>query len=209
MRAGRSGAAGRLGSGIGRARGDGQVDAIFAVEDDLAVGGVRAGREGDEEVGRHLVVFLFGGFRFFGLFFAGGFEALELLVGSEEGALEASGDLREAVEHGGVGHGIGGFVVGAGFEGFGADEFPLGDSGLVDEVLFGGVLRVVLILEAAVKLVELFAVFVGEDGSAGAQSVAERVEGGGGFALRGNRSRRFRCVAAVGRDLFLCCHRVT
>jgi len=43
-----------------------------------------------------------GGFRLFPLFLAGGFDALQLLVGLEEGSLQTAFDRCQAVDEGGL-----------------------------------------------------------------------------------------------------------
>jgi hypothetical protein len=96
-----------------------------------------------------------------------------------------------------------------GFQDFHAHQLPLGDGGLVNEVLLGLVLGLVEVLEAVVDVVEVLLTFAGQDDFAGAQAVAQRIHGGGGLPLRSLRTGCVPCVAAICRDLSLCCHTVT
>ena len=58
-------------------------------------------------------------------------------------------------------------------------------------------------------LVKVFLMLAGHDHGTGAQAVAQRVHGGGGLSLRSFRTVRMPRVAAICRDLSLCCHVVT
>ena len=57
-------------------------------------------------------------------------------------------------------------------------------------------------------LVKVFLMLAGHDHGTGAQAVAQRVHGGG-LSLESFRTGRMPCVAAICRDLSLCCHVVT
>ena len=101
------------------------------------------------------------------------------------------------------------FGEGAGFVSFRAGQLPLRDGRLVDQILLGRVLRLVLVLEAGVDFVKILLFFAGQDEGAGAQAVAQVVHGGRGLAFRAFWTRTLLCIAAICRDLFLCCHGVT
>ena len=153
---------------------------------------------------------LFGLLRFglLRLLLAGGFDALQFLIGFEVRTLQAALELRHTAEDGGAGVGRV-FVIARGFENFQTHQLPLGDGRLIDQVLLGRGLGLILALKTGVDLVKVILIFAGQHHGAGAQSVAHRVHGSGGLPLGRFRTLRAARIAPICRGLSLCCHRVT
>jgi len=163
---------------------------------------------------------------------AGGLDALELVEGAVEGALDAGFVAAEGVEDAGGGTGVpaedvGEFVflgevvvvgfevrlvVGeaeieeAGFDSAAAGEAPLGHDGLVDEGGFEGAGGLEVIEEGVEEFVEGLFVLAVDDGVVGGESVFEGIEANGGLAFGGFGAGAELGVAAVGVDLCFGCH---
>ncbi len=160
---------------------------------------------------------------------AGGLDALELVEGAVEGALDAGLVAAEGVEDAGRGTGVpaedvGEFVfVGkadvavfevplavdeaeieeAGFDGAAAGEAPLGHDDLVDEGGFEGAGGLEVIEEGVEEFVEGLVVFAADDGVIGSEAVFEGIGADGGLALGGFGAGAVLGVAAIGGDLFV------
>jgi hypothetical protein len=164
---------------------------------------------------------------------AGGLEALELVEGAVEGALDAGFVAAEGFEDAGCGTGVpaedvGEFVcvdeavvVGfevllvvdeaeieeAGFDGAAAGEAPLGHDDLVDEGGFEGAGGLEVIEEGVEEFVEGLFVFAVDDGVFGGEAVFEGIEANGGLAFGGFGAGAELGIAAIGGALFAGCHK--
>ena len=96
-----------------------------------------------------------------------------------------------------------------GFEGAHAAQAPGGHGHLLDEQGFGRSGGLVFGEKSVEQFLELFRVFVGEDGGLGGEAVAERVEADGGAAFGSARAGGELGVATISVDLALGGHRVS
>ncbi len=138
--------------------------------------------------------------------FAG--QALERGAAVAVGDLLLGGRLEGAVApllkvFGALAHAIG---EQAGFHAEMALEAPLAGGDLEDEGLLDGVGRLERSVEGLEETLEVGRILAGDDEGLRGESVTERVFRGPGLARGGAGSGGFRCVAAIGRDLFLSCH---
>jgi hypothetical protein len=153
-----------------------------------------------------------------------GLEALELVEGAIEGALDAGLVAAEGGEGLGVAAeevgqclvgvevGVIGFevlpvfvvaeFVDPGFEFAAAGEAPLGHDDLVDECGFEGSDGQEMVEEGTEEVVESLFVFVEDDGVLGSEAVFEAIEANGGLAFRGFGAGAELGVAAIGGALF-------
>jgi hypothetical protein len=160
---------------------------------------------------------------------AGGLEALELVEGTVEGALDAGfvaaeggdglgvspEDVGEAAAWGELGVLLLDvlLVVGeaeieeAGFEAAAAVEAPLGHDDLVDEGGFEGAGGLEVVEEGVAEFVESIFVFVEDGGVFGGEAVLEGIKANGGLAYGGFGAGAELGVPAVGGALFASSHK--
>ena len=120
---------------------------------------------------------------------------LELVLRFDIGALESGLHLPAAVEDESLILGGAVLLHNAGFADFEAGEFPLRDRHLFDIMLFIPLLRLPDSFQIRAKLVEILALFAGQDSRAGTKAVTP--SGG---------ARRLQRVATISLDLFDCSH---
>ena len=82
-------------------------------------------------------------------------------------------------------------------------EAPGGHDHLVDQQIFGGADGLVLGLKGFEHLLEVFCIFVVEDGDFGGEAVAQSVETDGSASARSLGAGAFLSIAAIGVDLSL------
>jgi hypothetical protein len=82
-------------------------------------------------------------------------------------------------------------------------EAPGGHGQLVDQQVFSGADGLVLGLKGFEHLLEVFCIFVVEDGDFGGEAVAQSVEADGSASLGGLGAGAFLSIAAIGVDLSL------
>ena len=129
-------------------------------------------------------------------------EVFQVAHGFGEGILEAGALRGKLFEQGHLAFGIHLVQVDDAFEIGEAHEEPLLHGQLFDVQFFGAALGLPIVFEFGAVLVELFGVFEGEDGIAGAQSVFEGVEADFFLALGGFGTGGVLRVALVGFLLF-------
>jgi hypothetical protein len=127
--------------------------------------------------------------------------------GFEEQTLQARLVLRKFVEQSQLGA-CGRFLgIDTGFADFHAPQFPARHGQVFDQFPLGGGAGLPFGFHSRAELLELLDVFAGQDDGVRTQAVTQTVQPDHGFSLRGSGPGGPQRVAAIGFDLFLCCHR--